>query len=206
MRAPASARVVRLRRWIRLQGSSRGAITRGRPSLRCTSAARSSRSVATPAAMRPTLPMLAGRITMPRVRKLPLAMAAAWSFQRWQRSSPLWQPVRSRQKSSWALGSLGTRMPNSACQTVIAPRLVTSSTRSPASSSNCRARWARGWPEAPDTASTRGSMALALAVRPASWRWVEGIGCEGPLVVGWGRGRAAIGSGFGPIAFGQHHG
>jgi hypothetical protein len=30
--------------------------------------------------MRPTLPMLAGRITMPRVRKLPLAMAAAWSF------------------------------------------------------------------------------------------------------------------------------
>ena len=168
--------------------------------------------------MRPTLPMLAGRITMPRVRKLPLAMAAAWSFQRWQRRSPLWQPVRSRQKASWAPGSLGTRMPNSACQTVIAPRLVTTSTRSPASSSSCRARWARGWPEAPDTASTRGSMGLALAgaagqgvvlaVRAGRWRQVVGIGL---VAVSWvgvsldGIG-CAIGSGFRPIVFGQHHG
>ena len=77
MRAPASARVVRLRRWIRLHGVSRGQITSGRPSLRCTSAARSSRSVATPAAIRPTAPIEQGRITMPRVRWLPLAIAAA---------------------------------------------------------------------------------------------------------------------------------
>ena len=32
MRAPASARVVRLRRWIKFQGISRGAITKGRAS------------------------------------------------------------------------------------------------------------------------------------------------------------------------------
>ena len=68
MRAPASARAVRLRRWIRFQGVSRGQITRGLPSLRWTSAARSSRSRATPEAIRPTVPIEAGRITIPLVR------------------------------------------------------------------------------------------------------------------------------------------
>ena len=106
--------------------------------------------------MRPTVPMDAGRITMPRVLKLPLAMPAAWSFQRWQRSCPVLTAVRSRQKASWASGSEGTLSPSSACQTPMAPREVTSSTASPASSSNCRARWARGWAEAPETASTTG--------------------------------------------------
>lgn len=60
--APAWARVVRLRKCMRLSGFSRGTITRVRRSLSITSAAREMRSVVAPLATRPTVPIVQGII------------------------------------------------------------------------------------------------------------------------------------------------
>ena len=63
--APASASSSMLRRWIRLNGVSRGTITRRRRSLSATSAARSMRFEETPPAIRPTVPIEHGTMAMP---------------------------------------------------------------------------------------------------------------------------------------------
>ena len=60
--APAWARVVRLRRCMRLSGFSRGTITSVWRSLSITSAAREIRSVVAPLAIRPMVPMVQGAI------------------------------------------------------------------------------------------------------------------------------------------------